>query len=87
MAGSNVRTSGSSLNNQQIVMPEEPQQKSNNMDYASMVTAIISGITELVKLYNSIKEKARQDKELTPEQELAFDEQIRNTLSQAHWKL
>jgi hypothetical protein len=65
-------------------MPEEP---TKSMDYASMITAVISGITELVKLYNTIKTNAKQDHELTAEEEAAFDKKISDTLAQAHWQL
>jgi hypothetical protein len=56
------------------------------MDPATILAAI-SGVTEVVKLINSARARARANGELTEEQDAEFDAKLEAAFKQDHWKL
>lgn len=56
------------------------------MDPATILAAI-SGVSEIVKLINSARARARANGELTEEQDAEFDRKMEEAFKQDHWKL
>jgi len=55
---------------------------------ATIIMALaIAALQSIVTLIIKTKETAKQNAELTPEQEAEFDKQINETLAQIHWKI
>ena len=55
------------------------------MDPATILAAI-SGVTEVVKLINKARERARANGELTEEQDREFDAKLEAAFKQSHWR-
>lgn len=57
------------------------------MNPAVIISLAIAALQSIVELILKTKEAAKQNAELTLEQEAEFDKQIQETLAQIHWKI
>ena len=54
---------------------------------AAAIVGIVSAIEALVKLYGSTVAAAKQDQELTPEQEAAFQAKLSEMFASPAWQI
>lgn len=55
------------------------------MDPAT-ITAAVAAAIKLVEMGQKIMEERRRNRELTPEEEAAWDREVASRLSQPHWQ-
>lgn len=53
---------------------------------AALIPLIISSISELSKLFHKTVEAAKQNAELTPQQEAEFQEKLKTALARPEWQ-
>jgi len=52
----------------------------------SLIPTLLSGIREAVNVINAVRAAARQTGELTPEQDAAYEAELKQMFSQPHWQ-
>ena len=52
----------------------------------SLIPTLLSGIRETVNVINAIRAAARQTGELPPEQDAAYEAELKQMFSQPHWQ-
>lgn len=52
----------------------------------SLLPTLLSGIREAVNVINAIREQARKTGELSPEQDAAYEAELRQMFQDPHWK-